>query len=206
MFLQKKSGTRDLNNWMLGKLWVSCWMKLWISWRGSFSSSDSTARWQCRSFNRWTARICSRMTGQILTSTCFNKACCLVFFRNPWELWFVCFANVKKPLGAKKMRCNHFFWGVFVSPSQNYRRRWSFLECPQNHEMVEQEVSSCWLFWLQKFVADFFFVKLGLWSDRINTSIFQQAYQSHNCGGKCPHFRNPSWPFEAHIYPRDTCK
>ena len=27
---------------MLGKLWkVSCWMKLWISWRGGFSSSDS---------------------------------------------------------------------------------------------------------------------------------------------------------------------
>lgn len=65
-------------------------------------------RWQCRNW-RWTARICSRMTGEILTSTCFNKACCLVFW-NFWELWFVCFAN-SLTCGAKKMRRNHFFWG-----------------------------------------------------------------------------------------------
>ena len=84
----------------------------------------------------------------------------LGFLRNPWELFVCLFRTCEKTCGAKKMRCNHFFFGG-VCPSQNYRRRLSFLDCPQNHEMVEQEVCSCWFFWLQKFVADFFLWNLG---------------------------------------------
>lgn len=51
------------------------------------------------------------MTGQILTSTCFNKACCLVFLGIPGNCLLVCFANREKTCGAQKMRCKHFFWG-----------------------------------------------------------------------------------------------
>ena len=113
-FFTKK--IRDLNDWMIGKLWVSCWMKLWISWRGGFSSSDSTARWQCRSFNRWTARICSRMTGQILTSTCFNKACCLVFLGIPGNCGLFVSNMWKNLLELRKWGATTFFLGVFVPP------------------------------------------------------------------------------------------
>lgn len=105
---------------------------------GCFSSSDSTAgmkpptTWPCQvavSQLEVDSKDLLQDDRRNFDIHLLQQSVLLGFFRNPWELWFVCFANCEKPVELRKWGATIFLGGVFV-PSQNYRRRLSFLECP----------------------------------------------------------------------------